>query len=281
MGLFDDLKALFGDAFLAFPLMMAGFVFLFGILTSNIGLLYLFIGQALLVPSVGFLSNLHAMPHKKPDGTWNFFGLFRLIWSALALFRANTWAENPMAVGIPTALLLASQLGLNGFIPRKAAPSPQCGILPSGDDYENTIFTSPSMWILQLGFLTFFILSNAISIYKLPTPEISTYQDERTKKERMERLEDRVQNRKSTTIMISIMVLIVFLSFVYFRYNQTDCEKGFFASLPAIVLVCLTGYNYFDVLVSKCGVRPADVLGVVPGIINPDLIDAPVVCIGE
>ena len=75
--------------------------------------------------------------------------------------------------------------------------------------------------------------------------------------------------------------LVLLLALLLFRFNRTDCEKGFFASLPALVLICLTGYNYFHVLVEQCGIRPADVLGIVPGLLNPDIVDTPIVCVGE
>ena len=53
-----SLRNSLGDAFITLPLLLLGFIFLFGTLTSNTGLLLLFIGQAVLVPILGFLGNV-------------------------------------------------------------------------------------------------------------------------------------------------------------------------------------------------------------------------------
>jgi hypothetical protein len=52
-------------------------------------------------------------------------------------------------------------------------------------------------------------------------------------------------------------------------------------SLVPLIVIGLTGASWFTVVHTKCGVRPADVLGLVQGMISPDLIDNPVVCMGS
>jgi len=61
-----SLRNSFGDAFITLPLLLLGFIFLFGTLTSNTGLLLLFIGQAVLVPILGFFANYDGSPFATP-----------------------------------------------------------------------------------------------------------------------------------------------------------------------------------------------------------------------
>ena len=53
----ESLGDSFGDAFITLPLLIIGFIFFLGILTSNIGLLYLFLGHLGVVPALEFLGN--------------------------------------------------------------------------------------------------------------------------------------------------------------------------------------------------------------------------------
>ena len=280
MGLIEDVRALIGDAFLTLPLMMTGFVFLFGILTSNTGLLYLFIGQLLLVPSVGFLTNLYERPFFK-DKVFSIGRSIQFVFSVIGLLTINSIStEYGTPFGWLTAVTISLQWLLNG---RSPAPTPatSCAVIPTQEDDAGSIYTTPSMWVLHLCFFIFFLLSNAKNIFDLPTPEITKFQDEKTLKSRQARLESRVNTRKTTAVIVMIVSIVLLLALLAFRFNRTECEKGFFASFPAIILVCLTGYNYFNVLVEFCGVRPADVLGIVPGILNPDITDTPIVCVGD
>ena len=51
-----------GDAFLTLPLLLIGFSFFFGTLTSNVGLLYLFLGHLLIVPLSSSVMNTLGRP---------------------------------------------------------------------------------------------------------------------------------------------------------------------------------------------------------------------------
>ena len=53
----ESLGDSFGDAFITLPLLIIGFIFFLGTLTSNIGLLYLFLGHLGIVPALEFLGN--------------------------------------------------------------------------------------------------------------------------------------------------------------------------------------------------------------------------------
>jgi hypothetical protein len=75
-------------------------------------------------------------------------------------------------------------------------------------------------------------------------------------------------------------LLFVFAILVFFRYVRTPCESGLLYSLIPLIIIGLTGASWFK-YVASCGVRPADVLGIVQGMISPDLIDNPIVCLGS
>lgn len=279
MGYIDDLKSTLADAFSAFPILIAGFTFLFGVFTSNTGLLYLFLGQLFLVPVIGFLTNLYKRPWFKEDGTSDIGGSVKTLLGLFAIFRTNTLSENyGTFFGISTFFLLLLQFLLNGKYP-PSSTMPACGMLPTETD--ESVYSTPSMWVLHLCFFIFFLIANARAIYDLPAPEITKFQDKDTLQSRKERLEARITTRKSQAIMVMGVSIILLLGLLTIRFSKTDCEKGFWLTLPAIILISMTGYNYFNALVEYCGIRPADVLGIVSGIINPDLADNPIVCVGE
>ena len=281
MGVIEDIRASLGDAFITLPILLNGFIFLFGILTSNTGLLYLFIGQLLLVPSIGFLTNLHSRPWFTKEGKMSVSGIIASLWSFLSVLRVNTWPENgALGFGLSTLAAVLIQFYLNAKNPPPTVTT-TCAVIPTEPDDAQSIFTTPSLWVLQICFFIFFILSNAKTIYDLPTPTITKFNDEKTLSERKARLEDRVRNRKFSSLITIFLAVIALVVLLAFRYLRSDCEKGFFYTLPAIFLVCMTGYNYFTVLIEKCGVQPADVLGIVPGLIHPDILDNPVVCVGD
>jgi hypothetical protein len=57
-----EVQSLVTDAFLTLPLLLIGFTFFFGTLTSNIGMLYLFLGHILIVPCISYLENEEGRP---------------------------------------------------------------------------------------------------------------------------------------------------------------------------------------------------------------------------
>jgi hypothetical protein len=139
----------------------------------------------------------------------------------------------------------------------------------------------PSTWLTHITFFFGFIFSNAIAVYNQPSPTINTVtNDPKQDQERKNRLSLRVRNRKWLSMSILTVALIVFIVLLLFRY-KTGCEATFVHSLVPLGIIGLTGAAWFNVLYHNCGVRPADVLGIVQGMISPDLIDNPIVCVGS
>jgi hypothetical protein len=294
MDYIEGLQSSFGDAFVTLPLLIIGVTFFFGTLTSNTGLLYLFLGQLLLVPAVQFILNEPGRFWKdsKDPSKSDLVRSIKWISSLLVTVGINSgfdWSsafsspgENWTSIlrGILTPFLLIAQLLILNTYPPPAVDSKSCSMIPRVDLDSSPVYSSPSSWTAHIVFFCSFVLSNALGIYNEPTPELKVT-DDREKAARQAKLDERVANRKwisGTIAALSMGILIVLL---FFRFKYTPCESGFIRALPGILVLFITGASYFDIVYKYCGVRPADVLGIVQGLINPDLIDNPIVCVGQ
>jgi len=157
-------------------------------------------------------------------------------------------------------------------------PSATCEMFPTGS--EEIIYNTPSNWVNHISFFFGFIIANAVAIYNEPTPKASGNSEE-TIKESAANIERRVTNRKWLAGTITALSIFVFLVILMFRYNKTECEQGFWISFIPILITTFTGVSWFKLVQTKCGVRPADVLGIVQGMIPSQLIDNPIVCVGS
>jgi hypothetical protein len=298
------LQASAGDAFLTLPLLLLGFTFFFGTLTSNTGLLYLFVGHLLVVPALSFLAN-------EPGPMWSggpgpadtLFKALKWIFSTVLFFSLHGDALGGGGAFGLFGLLLVPLIGqwlvgepgkevapfyfLNPvawFSEKPAAPAslgPACSVLP-GADPNDTAYVAPSTWLTHITFFFGFIFANASAIYNMPAPTLSGLAaNEKERKNREDRLKARVRNRKWIAGSIIAMSTFIFLLLLLFRYKKTPCEGGFLYSFFPLLAIGLTGASWFSVVHTKCGVRPADVLGLVQGMISPDLIDNPIVCMGS
>ena len=297
MEFIDTIRTSVGDAFLTLPLLIMGFAFFMGTLTSNIGLLYLFLGHILLVPAVSFLAN-------EPGPAW-FDGKtisivkgVKWLFSMLLFLNIHGSALGGGAAYSLNTLLLVPLIGQ--FIVHSTGkdvpvfwffnpaawfmnPTPKdgkagtCSMIPGADPKEG-LYSSPSSWLAHVTFFFGFIFTNALAVYSLPTPKLSGAVDEATRQDRENRLSLRVRNRKWLAASIMAAVIFIFSILVFFRYMRTPCESGLLYSLVPLLIIGLTGASWFQ---SVCGARPADVLGIVQGMISPDLIDNPIVCVGS
>lgn len=300
----EALQSSFGDAFATLPLLIMGFIFFLGMLTSNIGLLYLFIGHLVVVPAVSFLGNDKGEIFK--SGQLDITILFKLLASVLIFFGINFGAgattaakdgvkDTAAGFGISGTLIPIILLGLQyafkrplfdfinpmhlpffGISDYKPTPGPGCNILPGTEDP----YSSPSQWVNHVSFFFGFIMSNAVVVYKEPTPTNPTTNDPAADKKRQAGIDLRVGNRKSITVTIMILSLIIFGVLLLFRYKKTACENNFWLALVPLIIAYMTGFAFFNLIYTSCGVRPADVLGIVQGLIDTKLIDNPIVCVG-
>ena len=288
----------FADAFLFLPLLILGFSFIYGLLTSNVGLLYLFLGELTVVPSLAWLFN-------EKDA---FLGTSKLhiVWtlvSCAVIFGVISGATKSVIPAdktpdaaftwyvVPVILLAAKWLVdkdnkmslldlLNpavwmGMTPTAGSDNGVCALIPGVDNPWN----NPSLWNLYITFFSGYILSNAVTLYNLPAPTVNRddYTSDQQLNQQKGEVQTRVGNRKTIAVTVMGIISIVFLVLLYFRFNKTPCESGMALQFAPLLYTFLIGYAAFTVA-ATCGARPVDVLGLVQGMIQPT---APVVCMAS
>jgi len=301
----EALQSTFGDAFTTLPLLIMGFIFFLGALTSNIGLLYLFLGHLIIVPALSYLGNEKISLFDEML-KFNVTGILKYLFSLAIFFGANAGSifvstDSTLYLMILSVIIVPCflQLGLKETLfhfynpldwkyamdsPRFSGiessntASPACNIVPTGSDDQ--IYNSPSHWVNHIVFFFGFIMSNTITVYSQPNPPKVSTGDSATDAKRNAEADQRVTNRKSLAVSIACVSTLVFLVLLFFRYKKTGCEGNFWLALVPIGISYGTGYGFFNLLYKACGVRPADVLGIVQGMISSDLIDNPIVCVG-
>lgn len=297
----QSLKQSFSDAFITLPLITIGLVFFLGMLTSNIGLIYLFFGHLLVVPSLAFFGNEKGL---KENGEWSLAKGIKYIISLIILFTVygvslQGETESSLSFLIYLAVLIpligqAIQLNLpqdqqksffffynpfEWFMQKsESSPTATCEMFPT--DSEDKIYNTPSNWVNHLSFFFGFIIANAVAIYNEPTPKATGNSEDAIKASKAN-IERRVTNRKWLAGTITALSIAVFLIILAFRYNKTECEQSFWISFIPLLITTVTGVSWFKLVQTKCGVRPADVLGIVQGMIPSQLIDNPIVCVGS
>ena len=104
----EALQSSFGDAFVSLPILIIGLIFFLGMLTSNVGLLYLFLGHLAVVPSLSFLSNEKGIPWADEDGTRNPVKAIQWILSLIILFGFNVPSAfvQPNFIKVPSCSVL-------------------------------------------------------------------------------------------------------------------------------------------------------------------------------
>ncbi len=274
-GILDTLKTLLIDSYALFPAILMGFLFLFGTLTSNIGMLFLLLGHAILVPSLNMLSNPFKITGAADGIRYGFAGLFVYITLSIGLFTdAIGW--NSLWVS------LLPMIGMLAYparrVPEGSDAGPGCAVYPGSDtDY----FSRPSAWVAHVVFFFTFLISNAVYIYNLPTPTIQNPSTDPTVNEsRTKNLLERVANRKNLAGTIIAFALITLIGFLFIRYRYTGCEGFSPLTLLPIIGIATTSVAWFRTITTRCGVRPTDILGIVQNLISPDLQDSPIVCVG-
>ena len=297
----EALQSTFGDAFTTLPLLIMGFIFFLGALTSNIGLLYLFLGHLIIVPALGYLGNQTGHPFYEGDA-FSATGFVKWLFSLAVFFGINTGSLQVSTNSISSFGLFAGLIpailqvifkesffhfynpldwkGTDGVrfsgIEQSNSASPACNVVPT----DGEIYNSPSHWVNHIVFFFGFILSNTVAVYNEPTPPRVSTGDAAADEKRNAQVDQRVGNRKSLALSIAFVSTIVFLILLFFRYKKTGCEGNFWLALVPVLIAYGTGYGFFNLLYKACGVRPADVLGIVQGMISSDLIDNPIVCVG-
>jgi hypothetical protein len=267
------------DAFLTLPFLIIGFSLFFGILTSNIGLLLLFFAQVILVPISSYLLNKKLTG----DGYENIKYGLAVIFVAFSMYSEafNSGGADGLAIGKYVLAPIFFIIHLFLLYSKEIPSSPnQCAVIPGLRPGES-VYNFPSAWLSQITFFISFVFSNALLVYNLPTPNLSLSADAAQNAKRQANLDIRIRNRKALTIGIMILSILIFLGLLYFRFKLQPCENGFFASIPSIVFTGFLGSSFVNFLYNSCGINPIDILGIVQGMLDPDVMDKPVVCVGS
>ena len=227
MSILGEVRSLFADTFLSLPLIMIGFTFLFGTLTSNVGLLYLFLGQLILPPTLSYLSS--------PAATLNGWAtpvsdLFYKYVPAVLVLLLNLSAVGGGLNFLVYIILILPLLGQtmemnkpfmfflnpigwyrNGMEYKdeedSGSAASACAMLPGTEKPRR----NPSTWITHMTFLFGFILANASAIYNEPTPETRTPMNHPSYQEELGNISIKVNNRKKRVITVVVATVILFL----------------------------------------------------------------------
>lgn len=265
------------DAFLTLPFIIIGFAFFFGVLTSNIGTLLLFFAHIIIVPATSFLLNEKVIPFETSK-TIKYILAFLV--SGYFLFAdtdgSSGWSITKYVL-VPVFYLIHLY---NQFSSETKTTSKACAVIP-GMKPDELVYYNPSAWLSHITFFTFFVLSNALIIYNLPAPDLNLTDNTKQNKDRQANLDSRVRNRKIIAVSVILVALLAFSILLYFRFAKTSCESGFLKSIPALALTGFAGASFVNWIYEFCGVNPVDILGIVQGIVNPDLLDNPIVCVGS
>jgi hypothetical protein len=304
-----SLRNSFGDAFISLPLLLMGFLFFLGTLTSNTGLLLLFMGHLVIVPALAYLGNETGTPFHTTDASGNYsfspsktpkvlFAclIFYLVHgSALSSVNGDsgyallTLALYPIALqyiipyfASPTKISLShfdtfNLANLFGLESIKPSESINCSIVPGA---KGEIYNRPSDWANHIVFFFGFLITNAVAVYNEPIPKVNTAGSENETRDRQARINARVANRKFLTASIVVVSVIVLLLILVFRYNKSQCEESIYMSFIPLLIAGFTGASWFTVIYKACGVRPTDILGIVQGMVPTEMVDNPIVCVG-
>jgi hypothetical protein len=298
MSILGEVRSLFADTFLSLPLIIIGFIFLFGTLTSNVGLLYLFIGQLILPPALSYLSspaaNLNGWATPVSDlfykyvpavlvllvnlsslgGGLNFLVYLLLI---LPLLGQTMEINKPFMFFLNPIGWYRHGMDYKDEEDSGSSASSACAMLPGTDKPRR----NPSVWITHMTFLFGFILANARTIYNEPTPEPKIPSNNPKYQEELGNISKRVNNRKKRVISVMVATVILFLIIFTLRYKLTQCEGSFAYSLIPNIFSGLTGAAWFSILHETIGIRPTDILGIVQGMISPNMSSNPIICVGD
>jgi hypothetical protein len=296
MSIVEEIRDLFRDTFYTLPLLILGFLFFFGTMTSNVGVLYLLIGHAILVPALSFLSDpasnifinvvsfnslssilsltIVLWTHAQALGGGNNYLLFLLmivpyILQAFGFDKSVLFFYNPIAMARSNVYNDEE----SAYIKSKSAA---CAMLPN----TGTSRINPSTWVSHFVFLYGFIMANATAIMNEPVPveynsNTLSQNDSNTNK-----IAERVNHRKKRSMLVMAFTTIIFALLLAARYLYSDCEGSFMYNAIPIVITGLTGAAWFQILYVDCGIRPADILGIIQGMVSPRMADNPIVCVG-
>lgn len=292
-GVGSTLWSAIDDSFVGLPIILTGIEFLLGTLTSNVGLLWLFLGHLILVPSMLNLANSVVGQSDPVDyfQQWFIKGLGFVSLAVLWIVGSLAWTGEEQDAG-PKSVWIAIFFGAFGFLVfpfltnkmsglKPSGSSPNCQMLPAIADKtaRYTIFTS---WAAHITFFFAFVATNAFWVYNLPEPVLKdSLTDPKLDAARRVKLDEKVQNRKTLSASIGAIAVVLLLILLVIRWRSGDCEPSIVHSLMPIALCGFYAFLWFRLIVKRCGVNPVDILGIVQGMVDPSLQEKPIVCMAE
>ena len=277
----EVLQSDFGHAFYFLPYLILGFTFLYGLLTSNIGLLWLFLGQGVLAPIISTLASEGKPPAPTPPAPdWRWMSvvkdLFYLILLGIPLGLGMSGDVGSGASIIShvltsiTGIVVVAGLGmkwlgsgaiLNPFRTESDVPSKVCSVYPG---FSNS-------WTIHIMFFFGYIFANVYALYNAPAPLVDPSQKNE--------IATRVGNRKTIAATVAAISLAALLLLLFFRFRMTECEKtDSFTIAFVLPFSCFLGASFFSFVSTRCGVRPVDVLGIVQGMVT---VMPPTACMAD
>ena len=278
----EVLQSDFGHAFYFLPYLILGFTFLYGLLTSNIGLLWLFLGQGVLAPIISTLASEGKPPAPTPPAPdWRWMSgvkdIIYLILLGIPLGlglsgRAKDSEASIISIVLSsiTGLVVLAGLGmkwggsgavLNPFRTESDPPSKVCSVYPG---FSNS-------WAIHIMFFFGYIFANVYALYTAPVPLVDPSQKNE--------IETRVGNRKTIAATAAAIRLAALVLLLFFRFRMTECEKtDSFTIAFVLPFSCFLGISFFNFVSNHCGVRPVDVLGIVQGMVT---VMPPTACMAD
>lgn len=301
MGL-ADIRQFMLETYQIFPLLLLSIFFFLGVLTSNIGMLLTIIGAVLLVPSIVVGSN-DLFNAKEIFASFDILSILSYIaipqiitpvfLKGLGGMIYSTEEENPLLyIGYIVPFLMYG-LGFLGrpplsiinplvwfkeksYFEQSKTTQPLCSLLPQSGP-NDTIYTGPSYWLSYMLFFFGFLLSNAISLLRIPSPSPPPTTDESQRSRLQEVIDQKVKNRKNIAIS-TIVLLTLALGFVMVTRFFTYCERGFLNTFFTNLFTIFIGMCWYTILTVQCGVRAADIFGIVTSFVPPEYLKSKIVC---
>jgi hypothetical protein len=287
------------DTFATLPLLLIGFTFLFGFLTTNTGLIWFFIGQILFVPAITLLvnENIISLFSTRPGMTisallMTFIPNLSVILSLIA--KARRAVDEEISVPDSTVggyifpLFNNILILVSSFLASNQGNSSQdktCSLLPAKEG--DSVWAMPSSWIAEITFFCSYVLANALSLFNEPVPDLvpikglSEEEGLKANAAQKRKLDDKVFNRKVRSGWIIFTSLLALFIFMLMRYKMMNCEGSFVKSILPLLSIITGAFTWFNFVYTSCGVRPVDILGIMTQVVDQTMAQNPIVCTGE
>jgi hypothetical protein len=173
-------------------------------------------------------------------------------------------------VGHATVVPLATtifQFIFSRILPEASKAAPGAAdlttLIPSGDSSSSATLM-PTSWMNHTLFFFGYMLANGVSLF--------TMQSDSDSKPYL------VENRKAKAITVMAMSLVSAAVIILLRYKMTSGAETLPGIFTALVVGGGLGYGWYQ-LAAACGIRHADIMGVVQSIVPPQKEARPLGCV--